>query len=139
MSEQDKTLNVTRRGLLSATATGAVLATTGVGATLMSAKEASASANSSLEPGELKDMVRSVRQVERAMGDGIKQPQASEIKNMEVARKSLITARPVAKGELFSAQNLTVKRPGNGISPMSYWQLIGTTATRAYGSDEVIE
>ena len=92
----------------------------------------------SLEPGELKAMVRLIRQVEAGLGSPHKIPAASEIKNMSVARKSLVAARDIRQGELFTAENLTVKRPGTGISPLYYWKWLGKVAERAYQRDEVI-
>ena len=92
----------------------------------------------SLEPDELKAMVDAIRVVEQALGDGIKGPRPSELKNVDIARKSLVVAAPIKKGEPFSDQNLTVKRPGNGASPMEYWELIGSVAERDYEVDELI-
>ncbi len=93
----------------------------------------------SLEPRELAAMVAAIRDVERAIGDGVKGPTEIERGNMPIARKSLIAARPIAAGELLSADNLTVKRPGTGRSPMLYWQTLGERAARAYGADEPID
>jgi len=93
----------------------------------------------SLDPQQLTDLVQSIRQVSKSLGSGIKSPAPSEIKNMEIARKSIVAARPIHEGELFSEQNLTFKRPGNGISPMKYWDVIGKKATRYIEEDEVIE
>ncbi len=93
----------------------------------------------SLEPGELKDMVRAIRSVEAALGEAIKAPQPSERANMAVARRSLVAARPIRKGERMAPVMLDAKRPGTGISPMRYWELLGTTATRDYAPDEPIE
>lgn len=90
----------------------------------------------SLEPDELEQMVRSIRDVEVALGDGIKRPTKSEIGNRNVARKSLVAASPVHKGECFTFENLTAKRPGNGIPPMQYWNCIGKSAIRDYLLDE---
>jgi len=92
----------------------------------------------SLEPHELKSMIESIRQIERALGDSVKVPADSEIKNMNIARKSLVAARDIAEGERFSEENLTVKRPGNGFSPLMYWQLMGTRAPKSFAKDEVI-
>ena len=83
-------------------------------------------------------MVDGIRMVEQVIGDGIKGPRPSELKNIDIARKSLVVAQPIQKGELFTEQNLTVKRPGNGISPMEYWNYIGTVATKDYELDEVV-
>jgi N-acetylneuraminate synthase len=92
----------------------------------------------SLEPHELKEMVNGIRKVEQVLGDGIKGPRPSELKNVNVARKSLVVAKPIKKGELFNEQNLTIKRPGNGVSPMDYWKFIGSAAEKDYEADEVI-
>lgn len=93
----------------------------------------------SIEPDELKRMIRSIRNIELAMGDGIKRPSASEEKNRPIARKSLVAARPIAKGERFSSLNLTAKRPGTGVSPMLWDEYLGRTAGRDYVPDELIE
>ena len=93
----------------------------------------------SLEPPELAAMVRAIRNIEAALGDGIKRPSASESRNMAVARKSVVAARSIAAGELLSAENLTVKRPGTGISPMRWDELLGRPARRAYAVDEIID
>lgn len=92
----------------------------------------------SLEPDELRQMVAAIRLVEQAKGTGGKHVAPSERKNMPVARKSLVAAVPIAPGELFTEANLTVKRPGTGIPPTRYWQLLGTAARRRYAADEVI-
>ena len=93
----------------------------------------------SLEPDELKKMVESIRNVEKALGSGHKAVSPSEKKNIEIARKSIVAARDIAKGELLSENNLTVKRPGNGISPMRWNEVIGTVAIKNFCEDEVIE
>lgn len=93
----------------------------------------------SLEPDELKAMVRSIRNVEAALGSGIKLPAVSEKKNMAVARKSIIAKNDIKAGELFTEDNLTVKRPGSGISPMRWLEVIGMTAPRDFMKDELIE
>jgi N,N'-diacetyllegionaminate synthase len=93
----------------------------------------------SLEPSELKQMVDGIRHIELALGSSIKQVSPSEAKNMIVARKSLIAAVAIKKGEKFTADNLTVKRPGNGISPMRWNEVIGRTAPRDFKEDELIE
>ncbi len=92
----------------------------------------------SLEPDELSAMVRAVRRVERALGDGIKRPTASEKPNIPAARKSIVAARDIAEGEVLSEENLTTKRPGTGMSPMRWDEIIGTKALRAYRKDEPI-
>ncbi len=93
----------------------------------------------SLEPQEFKAMVSAIRNIERAMGDGIKRPSPSERKNKAIARKSLVASCPIAAGERFSEQNLTAKRPGTGISPMRWDEINGTVATRSYVPDELIQ
>jgi len=93
----------------------------------------------SLEPDELKAMVRAIRSIEKALGDGIKKPSHSELKNLKVARKSIIARKPIKKGEIFTEENLTVKRPGTGISPMRWNEVLGKVAPRDFEEDEVIE
>jgi N,N'-diacetyllegionaminate synthase len=93
----------------------------------------------SLEPAELKAMIRAIRNIECALGDGIKRPTAGELKNRPVARKSLVAFRPIAAGEHFSADNITAKRPGTGVSPMRWDEMIGRPAPRAFATDELIE
>jgi N,N'-diacetyllegionaminate synthase len=93
----------------------------------------------SLEPGELKAMVAGIRNIERALGDGIKRPSPSELKNKPIARKSLVAVRDIKAGELFSLDNLTAKRPGTGISPMKWDEVIGRAAARDFSEDELIE
>lgn len=92
----------------------------------------------SLEPGELRDLVLAIRQVEAALGDGVKAPRPSEMKNITVARKSLVAACAIKEGEPFTTENLTTKRPGNGRSPFELWDLLGKPATRNYRPDELI-
>lgn len=93
----------------------------------------------SLEPNELKAMVRSIRQVEMALGDGVKQPTASELKNIPVSRKSLVAKTEIRAGEVFTVANLGAKRPGDGVSPMAYWDFIGCTARCAHSPDEKVK
>lgn len=93
----------------------------------------------SLEPHELKEMVTSIRHIEKALGSSIKQVSPSEAKNMVVARKSLIAATDIRKGELFTEENMTTKRPGNGISPMRWEEVLGKVAPRDFKEDELIE
>lgn len=93
----------------------------------------------SLEPPELKDMVNAIRNIEQAMGDGIKSPSNSELKNIPIARKSLVASRMICAGELFSVDNLVVKRPGTGISPMRWDEVLGQPAIRDFSEDELIE
>lgn len=93
----------------------------------------------SLEPDEFAAMVRAIRNIEQAIGDGIKRPSPSEAKNKPIARKSLVSAKPIKAGERFTRENLTCKRPGTGISPMRWDEVMGRTATRDYVADELIE
>lgn len=93
----------------------------------------------SLEPNELKQMVSAIRIVEQSLGSGRKQPAPSELKNMIVARKSLVASRAIAAGEPLTAENFDVKRPGNGLSPMQYWELSGRKSTKNFAADEVIK
>ncbi len=93
----------------------------------------------SLEPDELAAMVEAIRNVELAMGNGIKEPASSEIKNIVIARKSIIASRNIKKGEILTEENLTTKRPGTGISPMKWYDVIGTKAVRDFMEDEMIE
>jgi N,N'-diacetyllegionaminate synthase len=92
----------------------------------------------SLEPHELKLMVSSIRNIEKSMGDGIKRPSPSELKNIHVARKSIVAKQAIKKGEVFSVENLTVKRPGEGISPMKWDDLLGLVSTNNYNTDDLI-
>ena len=93
----------------------------------------------SLEPNELKAMVDAIRNIEQALGDGKKHVSESESKNIAIARKSIIAARDIKKGETLTEENLCVKRPGNGISPMRWEEVIGTCAKRDFKADELIE
>jgi len=93
----------------------------------------------SLEPNEFKAMVRAVRNLEMALGDGVKRPSASELNNKPIARKSVVAIREIRAGELFSVDNIGTKRPGNGISPMRWDELIGRPAVRDFAIDEQIE
>lgn len=93
----------------------------------------------SLEPDELRLMVGSIHNVESALGSPVKRVSPSERKNMEVARKSIVAARPIASGEIFTESNITCKRPGSGLSPMQWWDVvIGRRATRDFNTDEEI-
>ena len=92
----------------------------------------------SLEPDELVAMVRAIRNIELALGSSLKQPSPSEAKNKAIARKSLIAKVAIQQGETFTEDNLTVKRPGNGISPMRWDEVIGAVAQRNYQEDELI-
>lgn len=93
----------------------------------------------SLEPKELQEMVRSIRNIEMALGDGIKTPTVSERKNKPIARKSIVAKSMINIGEAYSEENLDIKRPGTGISPMLWDDIIGTIANKNYQIDELIE
>jgi N,N'-diacetyllegionaminate synthase len=94
----------------------------------------------SLEPDELKAMVSAIRNIEKAVGgDGTKHVSDSERKNIAIARKSIIAAKDIKKGELLTEENLTVKRPGTGISPMRWEEVIGTKAIRDFNEEDLIE
>jgi N,N'-diacetyllegionaminate synthase len=93
----------------------------------------------SLEPNELEEMVKSIRNIDQAIGNGIKQVSDSERNNITIARKSIIAAKNIKAGEIFTEENLTVKRPGNGISPMRGDDIIGRIAKRDFIEDELIE
>lgn len=93
----------------------------------------------SLEPAELKAMVTAIRNVEVALGDGVKRITPSEFKNRSITRKSIVAALPIRKGEPFTAFNLAAKRPGSGISPMLWSQVVGRNAPRDFAADDLIE
>lgn len=93
----------------------------------------------SLSPEELKAMVNAIRHVEQAIGSGCKEPSESEKKNITVARKSIVAKRYISKGEIFTEENLTTKRPGNGISPMEWEKLLGQQAQKDFMEDALIE
>ena len=93
----------------------------------------------SLEPAELRAMVRAIRNIEQALGDGHKTISASERMNIAIARKSIVAACPIRKGDLLTERNLTIKRPGNGISPMRWEEVVGTCAIRDYQEEDPIE
>ena len=93
----------------------------------------------SLEPNELKAMISAIRNIESAMGTGIKEPSESEKVNIEVARKSIIAAKDIKVGEVLNEYNITTKRPGSGINPMRWNEVIGTKAIRDFKEDELIE
>ena len=92
----------------------------------------------SLEPDQLKKMVKSIRNIELAMGSGIKKPSESEKQNIKIVRKSIVAKTIIKKGEIFNENNITIKRPGSGISPMRWDDVLGTTATKDYTEDELI-
>jgi N,N'-diacetyllegionaminate synthase len=93
----------------------------------------------SLNPTELTNMIKSIRNIEIALGTGVKQPSESEFKNIIIARKSIVAAKKIYRGEVFDNGNITAKRPGTGITPMKWEQVIGKVATRDYDLDELIE
>jgi len=93
---------------------------------------------SSLEPDDLKAMVQAIRNIEKALGNGVKRPSPSEVKNKLIARKSLVATQPIKTGELFSADNITAKRPGTGISPMRWDEILGQVAQKDYKADDLI-
>lgn len=92
----------------------------------------------SLDPEELKAMVRGIRNIEKAIGNGIKEPSKSEQKNIAIARKSIVALTDIKKGTIFTESNITVKRPGTGISPMKWNEFIGSKATKDYFEDDLI-
>ncbi|KJR42233.1 N-acetylneuraminic acid synthetase [Candidatus Magnetoovum chiemensis] len=93
----------------------------------------------SLEPAELKNMVIAIRNIEKALGDGIKKPSRSELKNIPIARKSIVADTFIKEGEMLTEQNITVKRPGIGISPIQWDNIIGRKAKKDFKTDELIE
>jgi N,N'-diacetyllegionaminate synthase len=92
----------------------------------------------SLEPIELENMVHSIRNIEKALGNGIKQISASEQKNIKIARKSIVASRNIEAGEILTEDNLCIKRPGNGISPMRWYEILGSKAVKSYKEDDLI-
>ncbi len=92
----------------------------------------------SLEPAQLAELVAAIRRTEAALGNGIKEAADAERPNIDIARKSIVAARDIAKGEVFSEENLACKRPGGGISPMRWDEVVGQAATRAFVADELI-
>lgn len=121
------------------------IAATALGATViekhftLDRKLAGPDHQASLEPGELAAMVAAIRNIERALGDGIKRLTACEVDNRSIARKSVVAARAICAGELFDETNLAVKRPGSGLSPMRWDELIGRKAARDFDANEMIE
>ena len=93
----------------------------------------------SLEPGELRQMVAGIRNIEKSLGSSIKGPAAQEMANRPVARRSVVAARPIRRGEILTAADLAFKRPGTGISPLDFWSLVGRPALRDFIADELIE
>ena len=92
----------------------------------------------SLEPEELKNMVSAIRQIEVALGNSVKLPTVSEVNNKLIARKSLVAIKDIKKGDVFSSDNIGVKRPGDGISPFHYWEWLGKIADKEYRMEEKI-
>lgn len=92
----------------------------------------------SLEPDELKAMVKAIRNIELALGSSVKKPSKSEIPNMQIARKSIVAKSDIKKGDILSEENITIKRPGNGISPMRWDEIVGSVALKDYKEDELI-
>jgi N-acetylneuraminate synthase len=92
----------------------------------------------SLEPSDFKRMVSAIRNIESALGDGVKAPRDSEVKNIPVARKSVVAARPLKAGETIGPDDITTKRPGSGRAPIEYWSLIGTKAARPYDTEDQV-
>ena len=93
----------------------------------------------SLEPQELQQMIQGIRQIEQALGSTVKMPTSAEQKNKEIARKSLVVAKDIAEGDFFSKDNLTIKRPGDGLSPIYYWEWLGKRADKNYKEDEKVK
>ena len=92
----------------------------------------------SLEPDELKAMVKAIRNIELALGSSVKKPSKSEMPNMQIARKSIVAKIEIKKGDKLSEENITIKRPGNGINPMRWDEIVGTIAAKDYKEDELI-
>lgn len=92
----------------------------------------------SLEPDELSKMISSIRNIEKAMGDGMKRPSGSEMKNRDIVRKSIVASKEIKSGEFFSEDNITAKRPGDGISPMHWHEVLGMEAIKDFKKDEKI-
>lgn len=93
----------------------------------------------SLDPTELKNMVKAIRNIEKSLGDGIKKRTPSEEKNCSIARKSIVASQNISIGDVFTVDNITVKRPGSGINPMNWYDIIGKKATRNYCEDDLID
>ena len=92
----------------------------------------------SLEPDQLRGMVKAIRNIELALGNGIKKPSKSELRNIQIVRKSIVAKTKIKKGDVLKENNLAVKRPGGGISPMKWDDVVGTKATKDYKEDELI-
>lgn len=95
--------------------------------------------SASVDPKELSEMVKGIREVELALGNGFKEPVASEIPNIEIARKSIVALKDIEEGEIFATDNITAKRPGTGLSPMKWHDLLGRRAIRSYKKNEFIQ
>jgi len=93
----------------------------------------------SLDPGELKEMVQAIRNIELAIGDGVKGPQPSEMKNLNLVRKSIVAERNISQGDMLSLDDISVKRAGKGMSPDAYWELAGKTASKSYKIGDLID
>ena len=92
----------------------------------------------SVEPNELLSMIKAIRNIEKALGSDVKKPSKSEKKNIKIVRKSIFAKVKIKKGETFSENNLIVKRPGNGLSPIKWDEILGSKATKDYNEDELI-
>ncbi|MCP1338554.1 N-acetylneuraminate synthase [Idiomarina sp. M1R2S28] len=92
----------------------------------------------SLEPDDLAEMVTAIRDVEKAMGDGVKRPTVSEVNNKNIARKSLVAARSIEKGQVIKAEDIAIKRPGGGRSPYDYWQIVGEQSRHNYEAGDLL-
>lgn len=92
----------------------------------------------SLEPTELEQMVKAIREVERALGNGVKRPTESEMKNRDIVRKSLVAAKSILAGQVLNSEDIGIKRPGTGLSPMCFWDHLGSQADRDYTVDEML-
>ena len=93
----------------------------------------------SLDPQELTAMVNAIRNIEKSLGVKEKKPSKSELKNMAIARKSIVAKTDIQEGDIFSVENITTKRPGTGINPMKWESVLGQRAKRKFGEDELIE
>lgn len=93
----------------------------------------------SLEPSQFRQMVLEIRNVEKALGNGIKEPSLSELKNRDIVRKSIVARHNIQKGDIFTEENITVKRPGGGINPMRWYDIIGKVSNKDFEEDEMIE
>ena len=92
----------------------------------------------SIEPKDFENMIKGIRIIEKSLGDGIKKASSSEIKNIPIARKSIVALTKIKKGEVFSEKNLTVKRPGTGLSPMLWDRVLGKKSHKDYIEDQLI-